>query len=144
MKTCLIVDASNIVREVTRRMVSDLGLEPYEALSADEAVEKCRELTPDVVLLDWDLPVVGGLDFMREVIAFEPEKRPAIVLCTTENDEQQFALAKAAGAGYQLMKPFTKQTLIDVLAEVGVIDNVAEGANDASVGVNGADIRCVQ
>ncbi len=69
--------------------------------------------------------MLGALDFLRGVAEFEPEKRPAIVLCATENDPQQFTLAKAAGAAHYLLKPFDRQSIEAKMTEIGVIEGGA-------------------
>ncbi len=122
MKSCLIVEDSALVRQIAARMVEELNLRAREAANASEAIEMCRAEKPDVVLLDWDLPSMGALDFLRGVGAFDPAARPEIVLCATENDPQQFVLAKAAGAAHHILKPFDRDGLEGKLAEVGVID----------------------
>ena len=134
MKTCLIVEDSAIVREVAVRIISDLGLDAREADNAADAVEACSADKPDVVLLDWDLPSMGALDFLRNIGSFAPDERPLIVLCATENDPQQFVLAKAAGAAHHILKPFDKDALAAKLAEIGFIeggDSIGQAANRA-------------
>jgi len=126
MKTCLVIDDSDVIREIVVRMVRDLGLEAKEANTAADAVDICREKKPDVVLLDWDLPSMGALDFLRGAGALEPDQRPVIVLCATENDPQQFSLAKAAGAEHHILKPFDKDGVAAVFAEAGVMDKPAD------------------
>jgi len=122
MKNVVVVEDSAVMREISARILKDLGVEAREATDASSAVEMCRERRPDAVLLDWDLPQLGALDFLRGVGALEPEQRPVIVLIATENDHQQFALARAAGAAHHLLKPFDAPALEAKLAEIGVID----------------------
>jgi two-component system chemotaxis response regulator CheY len=122
MKTCLIVEDSNVIREIALRILTDLGIEAKECETAAEAVERCRDAKPDVVLLDWDLPSLGALDFLRGVAELAVEQRPTIILCATENDPQQFTLAKAAGAQHHILKPFDRLSIESKLAEIGVID----------------------
>lgn len=125
MKTCLIVEDSALIREIAARIVRELGLEPREASSAGDAVALCAQSKPDVVLLDWDLPAFGALDFLRGIGGLEAESRPTIILCATEHDAQQFSLARAAGAAGHLMKPFDAKTVAEKLAEHGVIQAAA-------------------
>lgn len=121
MKTCLIVEDSALIREIAVRIVKDLGFEAKEAGTADRAAAQVRDAKPDIVLLDWDLPALGALDFLRGVGELEADARPPIVLCATEHDPQQFKLAKAAGAGFHVMKPFDVQTIASAFADAGVI-----------------------
>ncbi|MEQ8178516.1 MAG: response regulator [Amphiplicatus sp.] len=121
MKTCLIVEDSALIREIAVRIVRDLGFEAREAETADVATAQIRDARPDIVLLDWDLPMLGALDFLRGVGELEADARPPIVLCATENDPEQFKLAKAAGAAFHVMKPFDVYTISGAFVDAGVI-----------------------
>ena len=127
-KTCLIVDDSELIREIASRIITDLGLETEGADNASSAIEFCREEKPAVVFLDWDLPSMGALDFLREAASLEGD-RPVIILCATENDHQQFTLAKAAGAAHHILKPFDKGAIAVKLAEIGLIEPSPQAAN---------------
>lgn len=122
MKTCLIVEDSDVIREIAARILAEVSVEAKEAETAAAALEECRKAKIDAVLLDWDLPSLGALDFLRGAAELPQEQRPAIILCATENDPQQFTLAKAAGAAHYLLKPFDRQSIESKLAEIGVID----------------------
>lgn len=132
MKNVVVVEDSAVMREISVRILKDLGVEAREASEAGPAVEMCREKKPDAVLLDWDLPQLGALDFLRGVGAFEPDQRPVIVLISTENDHQQFTLARAAGAAHHILKPFDAPTLEAKLAEIGVIASSPSATRAAS------------
>lgn len=121
---CLIVDDSEVIREIAERIIVDLGLGAAQVENAREAIEFCQQNGPDAVLLDWDLPSMGALDFLRG--AAELEKRPAIILCATENDPQQFSLAKAAGAAHHILKPFDRVAIQTKLREIGILEGSAE------------------
>ncbi|MEQ8935951.1 MAG: response regulator, partial [Amphiplicatus sp.] len=121
MKTCLIVEDSALIREIAARIVKELGFEAKEAERADQAIAQVRDAKPDIVLLDWDLPTLGALDFLRGAGELEADARPPIVLCATENDPEQFKLAKAAGAAFHVMKPFDVHTIGAAFADAGVI-----------------------
>lgn len=121
-KICLVVDDSSVIREIAVRIIADLGLDTGEAENAGTAIEYCRERKPAVVMLDWDLPSMGALDFLRGAATLNPEEKPEIILCATENDPQQFTLAKAAGAGHHILKPFDRDVLSQKLSEIGLVD----------------------
>ncbi len=118
---CLIVDDSDVIREIAERIVVDLGLNAAQAQNAAEAVNYCREHAPEAVLLDWDLPSMGALDFLRGAAELASESKPEIILCATENDPEQFTLAKAAGAAHHLLKPFDKTVIEEKLREIGLL-----------------------
>ncbi|MFN3314257.1 MAG: response regulator, partial [Hyphomonas sp.] len=65
MRTCLIVDDSRVVRKVASRIVRDLGFSVTEAGDGAEALRMCREAMPDAILLDWNMPTMNGIDFLR-------------------------------------------------------------------------------
>lgn len=131
MKSCLIVEDSAVIREITVRIVADLGLTVIEAETPQEAVEKSCTAKPDVVFLDWDLPSLGALDVLHGVGALENDPAPAVILMATENDPQQFVLAKAAGAAHHVLKPFDRDSIAAVLVEAGIIDAPATNEDRA-------------
>ena len=134
-KHCLVVDDSDVIREIAVRIIADLGFDSEGVENAAEAIEHCCEHATDVVLLDWDLPSMGALDFLRGAAELEESRRPEIILCATENDPQQFTLAKAAGARYYILKPFNKEAIAFRLAEMGLIEGDAQpGAQAAANG----------
>ena len=120
-KTCLVVEDSKVIREIAMRILTDLGLDAHEVDNAEAGVAFCREHKPDAVLLDWDLPSMAALDFLRGAGELPPEEKPEIVLCSTENDHQQFTLARAAGAAHHILKPFDRTAIETKLAEIGLV-----------------------
>ena len=120
-KTCLIIDDSEVIREIAARIVADLGYTPVQADSAAEGVDFCNDNETIVVMLDWDLPSMGALDFLRGASELPEAKKPIIILCATENDPQQFTLAKAAGAAHHVLKPFDRASIETVFAEAGLV-----------------------
>lgn len=121
--TCLIVDDSDVIREIAARIMADLGLKTAQCENAADAVAYCEAQAPAAVMLDWDLPSMGALDFLRGVGELPLEEKPKIILCATENDPQQFLLAKAAGAAFHVLKPFDRDLLTIVLVEAGLVEN---------------------
>ena len=74
MKTCLVVDDSRVIRKVARRIIEDMGFEVAEAADGMEALAWCRAAMPEAILLDWNMPVMNGIDFLRQLRA-EPQGR---------------------------------------------------------------------
>lgn len=119
MKTCLVVDDSKVIRKVARHILEGLEFTVAEAADGQEALSQCDAAMPDVVLLDWNMPVMGGLDFLRELNRRSVAK-PKIVFCTTENGSNFIRAALDAGADEYIMKPFDRETLASKLQLVGV------------------------
>ena len=89
-----------------------------EAEDGQEAFDKCRQEMPDAVLLDWQMPIMGGLEFLKLLRAYVGGERPRVVYCTTENDVGHIALALKAGANDYMMKPFDRDLLESKFQEV--------------------------
>jgi len=111
MPTCLVIDDSSVVRKVARRILEDLDYEVEEAEDGQEAFEKCRVNMPDTILLDWQMPIMSGLEFLKHLRAYIGGEAPHIVYCTVENDIGAIAMARKAGADDYMMKPFDRATL---------------------------------
>lgn len=122
MKTCLIVDDSRVVRKVAQRIMSDLGFESAEAENGQEAYDYCLKQMPDVVLLDWNMPVMSGIEFLEKLRQLENGKEPKVVLCTTENDMEHIQRAMIAGADEYIMKPFDKDIVESKFSQIGLIE----------------------
>ncbi|WP_316860534.1 response regulator [uncultured Cohaesibacter sp.] len=121
MKTCLVVDDSSVIRKVARRILEDLDFGITEAEDGKEALEACALQMPDAVLLDWNMPVMDGLDFLLELRKLEGGSNPKVIFCTTENDVAHIAKAIRAGANEYIMKPFDREIVEAKLQEVGLI-----------------------
>ena len=121
MKSCLIVDDSRVVRKVAARIVKDLDFEVNEAGDGAEALEFCRNSMPDAVLLDWNMPIMNGLDFLRALRREANGKHPKVVFCSTENDADHISEALRTGADDFVMKPFDARIIESKFEEVGLI-----------------------
>lgn len=121
MKHCLIVDDSRVVRTVAGRIVKDLSFSVSEAADGAQALELCRKEMPDAILLDWNMPVMNGLDFLRALRREEKGDDPIVVFCTNENDSEHIGEAIRAGANEYIMKPFDADIIESKFAEVGLV-----------------------
>ena len=121
LSTCLIVDDSRIIRKVARRIVEALGYEVDEAADGAEALAYCTGAMPDVLLIDWNMPVMDGLSFLRRLRGLPGGDQPKVLFCTIETRPERIAEALAAGADDYVMKPFDGEILQSKLAEVGAI-----------------------
>jgi two-component system chemotaxis response regulator CheY len=120
MKSCLVVDDSKVIRKVARHILETLNFSVDEAEDGREALSRCEAQMPDVVLLDWNMPVMGGMEFLRNLRLTQYEAQPKVVFCTTENDLAHIRAAIEAGADEYVMKPFDRDTLHSKLQIVGV------------------------
>lgn len=120
MRTCLIVDDSRIIRRVARRILEALDYHVEEASDGAEALALCRDRLPDAVLLDWNMPVMDGLEFLGALRREPGGGAPVVVLCTTRNEPEHIAAALAAGANEYIMKPFDGDIIEAKFSEAGL------------------------
>jgi two-component system chemotaxis response regulator CheY len=119
-RRCLVVDDSRVVRKVARRILENNGYAVEEAENGQDALTCCRRILPSCVLLDWNMPVMNGLSFLKALRReFGPDK-PLVLFCTTENEVALVSQALASGAQGYIMKPFDEAILIGKFAEIGV------------------------
>lgn len=121
MKTCLIVDDSKVVRMVARKILEGLNFEIAEAEDGQQALDICTQNMPHAVLLDWNMPVKNGLEFLQELRAMSDVSQPIVVFCTTENDMSHIQEAISAGANEYIMKPFDSEIIESKFSQVGLI-----------------------
>lgn len=126
MKNCLVVDDSKVIRKVARHILESLDLSVSEAVDGQDALTQCEASAPDVVLLDWNMPVMDGLEFLKAARAeFGPDE-PLIMLCTTESEFDRIVTALSAGAQEYIMKPFDDAILTGKLVQLGLVAEEAE------------------
>jgi two-component system chemotaxis response regulator CheY len=121
MKRCLIIDDSSVIRKVARRILEGFGFAVTEAADGRQALDACVSQMPEAILLDWNMPVMDGYEFLRALRAMPGGDRPKVVFCTTENDLAHIARAMHAGADEYIMKPFDKEIVEAKLQEVGLM-----------------------
>jgi two-component system, chemotaxis family, chemotaxis protein CheY len=121
MKSCLIVDDSKVIRMVARKILQELDFETVEAADGKQALDACITKMPDAVLLDWNMPVMSGIEFLRELRALPTGGGPIVVFCTTENDIQHIQEAIEAGANEYIMKPFDSEIIQAKFTQVGLL-----------------------
>ena len=121
MKCCLVVDDSKVVRMVARKILEGLNFEIEEAEDGRRAMDACLKRMPDAILLDWNMPVMSGIEFLRELRKSEGGQTPVVVFCTTENDIAHIQEAIGAGANEYIMKPFDSEIIESKFTQVGLI-----------------------
>lgn len=121
MKTCLVVDDSRVIRMVARKIIEDMKMACEEAEDGLLAVEAVKKHMPDVVLLDWNMPNMNGLDFLRALRAMPNGGKPVVIFCTTENDLDHITAALSEGANEYIMKPFDADIVQSKFSQLGIL-----------------------
>ncbi len=122
MAKALIVDDSRAVRMILARTLKELGFEVREAANGREALEviETEKTAVSLVLADWNMPEVNGLELLKRLRQKPELSSLVVVMVTTETELDQMAAALEAGANEYVMKPFTKDILVEKLQLVGI------------------------
>jgi two-component system chemotaxis response regulator CheY len=118
----LVVDDSRAMRMVLRRIVSGLGFDVVEAGNGQEALDAVDAgPIPDIALVDWNMPVMDGLEFVTNVRSRPELRGVTLMMVTTESEHGQIVRALAAGAHEYVIKPFTPDAIAEKLALLGLV-----------------------
>lgn len=120
MKEFLIVDDSRVARKVARQILEQLQFQISEAEDGQIALDACRKHMPDAILLDWNMPNMNGIEFLRALRKEQDGDRPVVLFCTTESEFSFITQAMEAGANEYIMKPFDREIIESKLSEVGL------------------------
>lgn len=121
MTMCLVVDDSAVIRKLAVRMLANLEVQTMQAENGAEALEMCAKAAPDVVLLDWNMPVLNGIDFLRSLRANASLPQPKVLFCTTESEISRIVEAMESGADEYIMKPFDEEILASKLKLISIL-----------------------
>jgi len=121
MKQVLVVDDSAVIRKVARRILENMNFRTCEAENGRDALAICYDAMPDVVLLDWNMPVMNGYEFLKELRKMPNGADPKVVFCTTEHEAGHIARAMHAGADEYIMKPFDQFIVRTKFQEIGLV-----------------------
>lgn len=118
-RQCLLVDDSRVIRKVAHRIIAELGYQVIEAENGEEALARCRVAMPDLILLDWEMPVMSGVEFVAALRRLEGGGRPKVVFCTSRGETANVYQGIGAGADEYVTKPFDQDTLLAKLRRIG-------------------------
>jgi two-component system, chemotaxis family, chemotaxis protein CheY len=120
-KSCLIVDDSVVARRFARRILEALSFSIREAGDGERALVACQRRMPDLILLDWNMPVMDGIEFLRRLRATRAGTGPVVLFCTAETEPDRIASVIEAGANEYIMKPFDADILASKLVLEGLL-----------------------
>ena len=121
MKHCLVVDDSRIFRKIACKILEELQFSTDEAEDGVAALDVCRRKMPDAILLDWNMPAMSGIEFLRMLRREPSGGKPVVVYLTTENDIAHITEAINAGANEYLVKPIDREVVEAKLVEAGLM-----------------------
>jgi two-component system, chemotaxis family, chemotaxis protein CheY len=121
MKQALVVDDSAFIRKIAKQILEGMEFEVSEAKDGAQALEHCEKTLPELILLDWNMPVMSGLDFLTRLRKMPRGDEPQVVFCTTENTKEKILCALEAGATEYIMKPFDQDIIRTKLEQIGMV-----------------------
>lgn len=120
----LVIDDSRTMRRIVGTLLESLGFEVHQAGDGQEALDLLDDgLEIELACIDWNMPVMDGLEFVTRVRANPGRRQITLMMITTESEQNQIVRALAAGAHEYLIKPFTPDSIRDKLELLGLVGN---------------------
>ena len=120
MKTVLVVDDSQIMRNIVKKSFSDLKI-PCQFLEAGNGAKACQLMETNkvsIVLLDWNMPEMDGMQFLKKVRAMPAYKDLPIIMVTSDAAKYSIVEALQNGATDYIVKPFDQKVLMEKITEI--------------------------
>jgi DNA-binding response OmpR family regulator len=120
-KQVLIVDDCDITVRMLTKVMSDLGFDAIGVASADIARDiLSQEHAPDLILMDWMMPGMSGLDLINWLRASHIHEKTPVLMVTAKDGISQVAQALSAGANEYIIKPFSRESIEEKLSILGI------------------------
>ena len=117
----LVVDDSDVIRKILTAHLQKLGFQVTSAINGRDALDRLHGMErADIALVDWNMPEMDGISFLREVRASADHRALPVMMVTTNSELEHVSQALAAGANEYIMKPFTADMLREKLELLGV------------------------
>ena len=121
MSKCIIADDSRIIRMLLSKIMVNLGFEVIEAEDGEEVVEMVELNEPSIVIMDWRLPALDGIDALYKIRSLKKIQQPKVMFCSSIIDIEKIREALDGGADDYIMKPFDEEIIISKLEILGLI-----------------------
>jgi two-component system chemotaxis response regulator CheY len=119
----LVVEDSKTIRMILCEYLRKMNIQVVEAANGREALERLKEMSPpDLVLVDWNMPVMSGIDFIRAVRELNIYDPLPLIMVTTNSESEHVGIAMEAGANLYIQKPCTLDTLREKIEQLGLLD----------------------
>ncbi len=112
---CVITDSSKIIRMLLSKIISNLGYTVTEAENGDELLRQYTQTQPDLIICDWDLPLIAGIDALYTIRNNKQIKQPIFIFCADTKDSRIINQALNGGADDFIMRPFDEDIIASKL-----------------------------
>lgn len=119
---CLIVDDEENNLHICGKIMTNMGFETKLVNSAEGAIDICKNDMPSIIILDWKMPYMSGIEFLQELRQMIGGSKPSVLMCTSNNQVENIQEALNAGANEYIMKPFDKHIMKSKLQRLGLIE----------------------
>ena len=121
MATCLIADDSKIIRMVLNKIMTNLGFDVVEAEDGEDVVKQWRQMPIDLIIMDWRLPVMEGIDVLYMIRSNPKMQQPKIIFCSSLKKKKKIREALQGGADDYIMKPFDEEIIESKIIMLGLM-----------------------
>lgn len=121
MPKCIIADDSKIMRMLLRKIMENFGFEVSEAEDGEEVLEQCLSERPELIISDWSLPMIDGIDVLYKIRADRKIRQPKFMFCSYVKDAAVIRQALDGGADDFIMRPFDEDIIGSKLAILGLL-----------------------
>lgn len=121
MALCLIADDSKVIRLLLSKIIGNMGFDVIEAEDGEDVVELCQLKEPDLVIMDWQLPVLDGIDALYKIRDMRLSRQPKVIFCSSYNDLARIEQAIEGGADDYIIKPFDEDIVASKLSILGLL-----------------------
>lgn len=125
MPSCIIADDSKVIRMLLCKIMENFGYAVTEAEDGEDLLEQCGRIMPDLIISDWNLPLIDGSDVLYKIRSDRKIKQPLFIFCSYIKDPNVITQALAGGADDFIMRPFDE----DIIASKLRILKVLKGNN---------------
>jgi Response regulator containing a CheY-like receiver domain and a GGDEF domain len=116
--TILVADDSTTMRMIVESALAQRGWSVVTAGNGRDALARAQQAAPDLVVTDWNMPVMGGLDLVRGLRDNAATRAVPVLVLTTEEDQASKDAARGLGVSGWLNKPVDPEVLVDMVAEL--------------------------
>ena len=121
MSTCLVADDSRVIRLLLSKIMAKLGFSVLEAEDGEDVVELTQTHEPDLVIMDWNLPILDGIDVLYKIRELNLTKKPTVIFCSSSSDLDRIYQAIDGGADDYIIKPFDEDIISLKLTILGLL-----------------------